>query len=315
MADTSKAGVQLVASYLMSLAMFALAGALVYFAYEVSRVSTQIPDILSSVDHTSDKVGPIVSEVVEIRELVPDILHEVAETRKLVPSVLKEIEETRKLVPSVLEQVEQTRDQIPPVLKEVESVRKELPAVLKSADKASNAVVVMSKEIEATRPLVPQFLKEVEITRKSIPPMLDRADAMIEKAREAGQEASTGAVTGFFKGLITAPFTLAGDAGRKITGMSEEEMKQYSEIDFDLIEAAALLLLNNGKKGDIRQLSNPESGFSGTLKLVSMETKEEDFTTSMCRTLQIEAYKDNKRMKTVNRTFCREEGGGWDFDE
>ncbi len=67
MLDSSKTGAQLLASYMMSLAMFALAAALIYFAYEVSRVSTQIPDILNSVDHTSDKVGPIISEVGEMR--------------------------------------------------------------------------------------------------------------------------------------------------------------------------------------------------------------------------------------------------------
>jgi len=301
MADTSKAGAQLFATYVLSLAMFALAAALIYFAYEVSRVSTQIPDILTSVDHTSENIGPIINEVGEIRELIPDILHEVEETRKLVAPILKE--------------VEQTRQQIPPILKQVEAVRKEMPAVLISADKASNAVVLMSKEIKATRPLVPKVLKEVETTRESIPPMLDRADAMIDKARVAGQEASTGAVTGFFKGLITTPFTLVGDAGRKITGMSEEEMRDYTEKDFELIEAAMLLLLNNGKKGDIRQINNPDSDFSATLKLVSMEIKEEDFTMLECRTIQFDAVKNDEKVKTVNRTFCKEEGGGWDLEE
>lgn len=301
MADTSKAGAQLFATYVLSLAMFALAVALIYFSYQVSHVSTQIPDILSSVDHTSENIGPIVSEIGEIRELIPDILHEVEETRKLVAPILKE--------------VEQTRQQIPPILKQVEAVRKEMPAVLISADKASNAVVLMSKEVKATRPLVPQVLKEVETTRESIPPMLDRADAMIDKARVAGQEASTGAVTGFFKGLITTPFTLVGDAGRQITGMSEEEMRDYTEKDFELIEAAALLLLNNGTKGDIKKIKNPDSGLSGSIKLVSMETIEEDFTVLGCRTLQIETYKNDERIKTVNRTFCKEEGGGWDLEE
>lgn len=315
MTDSGKDGAKLVASYVSSLAMFTLAGGLIYFAYEVSRVSTQIPDILTSLDHTSDKVGPIISEVVEIRELVPDILNEVAETRKLVPPILEEVKQTRLHIPPILEQIEQTREQIPPILKEVEAVRKELPAVLKSADKASNAVVVMSKEIKATRPLVPQILKEVETTRESVPPMLDRADAMIDKARDAGQEASSGAVTGFFKGLITTPFKLVGDAGRKITGMSDEEMKQYTEKDFDLIEAAVLLLLNNGKKGDIKQINNPDSGFSATLKLVSVETKEEDFTVLECRTLTFNAVKHDEKVKTVNRVFCKEEGGGWDIDE
>jgi len=300
MADTSKTGSQLFATYVLSLAMFALAGALIYFAYEVSRVSTQIPDILTSVDHTSEQVGPIISEVVEIRDLIPGILHEVEETRKLVPSILKE--------------VEQTRQQIPPILKEVEAVRKEMPAVLKSADKASNAVVVMSKEIKATRPLIPQFLKEVETTRESIPPMLDRADAMIDKARTAGQEASSGAVTGFFKGLVTAPFALVGDAGKAITGMSDEEIKQLTEKDLDLIKAAMLYLLNNGTKGEAKEISNPGSGFSATFKLVSESTREEDFATVDCRTIFYDGYKNGNRLKTVNRTFCKEKGGGWDLD-
>lgn len=315
MEDASKAGAQLIASYVMSLAMFALAAALIYFAYEVSRVSTQIPDILTSVVHTSEKVGPIVSEVGEIRGLIPDILNEVAETRKLVPPILKEIEQTRLHIPPILKEVEQTREQIPSILNEVEAVRKELPAMLKSADKASNAVVVMSKEIKATRPLVPQVLKEVETTRESIPPMLDRADAMIDKARTAGQEASSGAVTGFFKGLITTPFKLVGDAGKSITGMSEEEMQDFTDKDFDLIELSALFLLNNGKQGDVKDISNPDSGFSGSIKLVSIDTREEDFSTVNCRTLQMEANKDGERIKTVNRTFCKEDGSGWDLDE
>lgn len=315
MVDTSKQGAQLVASYVMSLAMFALAAGLIYFAYQVSRVSTQIPDILSSVDHTSDKVGPIISEVVEIRELVPDILHEVEETRKLVPPILNEVEQIRLQIPPILKEVEQTRQQIPPILKEVEAVREELPAVLKSADKASNAVVAVSKEIKATRPLVPQVLKEVETTRESIPPMLDRADAMIDKARVAGQEASSGAVTGFFKGLITAPFALVGDAGRSISGMSDEEMKLFTEKDFDLMETAVLLLLNNGEKGDVKRIKNPDSGFSGTLKFVSESIQEEDFTTLECRTIRLEAFKNDKLVKQVDRPFCKEEGGGWDIDE
>jgi len=315
MTDTSKTGAQLFATYVLSLAMFALAAALIYFAYEVSRVSTQIPDILSSVDHTSEKVGPIISEVGEIRELIPGILHEVEETRKLVPPILKEVEQTRLHIPPILKEVEQTRQQIPPILKEVEAVRKEMPAVLKSADKASNAVVVMSKEIKATRPLVPQVLKEVETTRESIPPMLDRADAMIEKARVAGQEASTGAVTGFFKGLITAPFALVGDAGKAITGMSDEEIKQLTQKDLKLGEDAALYLLNNGVKGEAKKISNPDSGFSATLKLVSESTREDDFTTLECRTIFYEGYKNGERLNTVNRTLCKEEDGGWDIDE
>ena len=96
--------------------------------------------------------------------------------------------------------------------------------------------------------------------------------------------------------------------------MSDEEIKQLTQKDIDLIETTALYLLNNGVKGDTKEISNPDSGFSATIKLVSESTREEDFTTVECRTLFYDGYKNGKRLKTVNRTFCKEEGGGWDLD-
>ncbi|UCB54987.1 MAG: hypothetical protein JSW45_00125 [Thiotrichales bacterium] len=314
MTERTRSQAQVAASFLMALSIFALSAALIYFAYVLSRVGVHLPDILDSVNQTRERVEPVLDEVSEIRKLVPDILHEVEQTRLLVPPILEEVEQTRQQIPPILEQVERTGQQIPPILKEVEAVRKEVPSILKSADKASDAVVTASKEIEATRPLIQDVVKEIETTRESIPPMLDRAEGMIDKAKEAGQEASSGAVTGFFKGLITTPFTLVGDATTSITGMSDEELQQLTQKDRDLIEVAALYLLNNGKEGDIKQVSNPDSGFTSTMKLLSIDIEEEDFTEIECRILQYEGYKDGSLLKTVNRSFCKEEGGGWDLD-
>ena len=312
MTDSTKARAQLAASFLMSFSILALTAALVYFAFVLSRLGVHLPEILNSVNQTTDRVEPVLDEVGEIRRLIPDILHEVEQTRLLVPPILEEVEQTRLQIPPILEQVERTRQQVPPILKEVEAVRKEMPAMLKSADRASSAVVTASKEIEATRPLIQDVVREVATTRESIPPMLDRAENMIAQAKVAGQEASSGAVTGFFKGLVTTPFTLVGDAVKPITGMSDEELQNLTPQDRELIEVTALYLLNNGKKGDIQKISNPDSGFSTTLKLVDIEITEEDFTETECRALQFEGYRDGKRLKTVNRTFCKEEGGGWE---
>ncbi len=301
MVDSAKTGAQLLASYVMSLAMFSLAGGLIYFAYQVSLVSSQIPEILTSVNKTSDRIEPVVSEVHDIRLLIPGILDEVEQTRALVPPLLKE--------------VELTRQQIPPILQEVESIRKELPSVLASADKASDAVVVVSKEIEATRPLVPQVLQEVETTRESIPPMLDRVDNMIDKAKVAGKEASTGAVTGFFKGIVAAPFVLVGDAGKKILGLSEEDAKQFTSKDFDLVEAASLQLLNDGHVGDIKEINNAESGYHAKIKLLSDYTKGDDVDAYQCRTIQIQSDKEGLNVKTVKKSVCKNDQGKWEFDE
>ena len=296
----NKDNAKLIASYLMSLSLFALAGSIIYFTYQVAMVSKQIPDILLRIDTTSEKVEPIIGDVGQIIELVPGIL--------------KEVEETRKMIPPILKEVELTRNQIPAVLKESEALRGELPAVLASADKASGAVTDISKQVEATRPLIPEVLKEVKATRESIPPMMDRADVLIEKARVAGKEASEGAVTGVFSGIIRAPFELMSDAGKSISGMTDEEAKQYTNKDFQLNEQASLNLLNNGSKGDEKKWKNPESGNRGVLVLSDIYSQGE-YSEIDCRTLNIKFYKDGKLHKEKNRSFCKNEDGKWALEK
>lgn len=295
---SNKDGARLVASYLFSLSLFALAGSIVYFTYQIALVSKQVPDILVSIDNTSEKVDPIIDEVAKIVELVP--------------SILKEVEETRKLIPPILEQVEQTRKQIPVVLKESAAIRGELPAILTSTDKASAAVADVAKQVEATRPLIPEVLKEVETTREAIPPMMDRADTLIEKARVAGKEASEGAVTGLFSGIVMAPFALVGDAGKSITGLSEEEAKLLDDKDFELVKNASLYLLNNGVNGEERKWNNTNSNNHGTVIVMDIY-QEGEYADIDCRTLKIQLYTKGKMIKEVPRSFCKDDDGKWDF--
>lgn len=310
MNDTSKQ----LTTVLLSLSLFALAASIAYFTYEVAIVSKQIPDILLRIDNTSEKIEPILDEISEIVDLVPPILKEVEATRKLIPPILKELEQTRKLIPTILDEVAQTRQQIPAVLKESEAIRGDLPAVLASADKASTAVTEVAKQVAATRPLIPKVLKEVETTRESIPGMLAQADVLIEKARVAGKEASQGAVTGFFKGIILAPFALVGDAGKSIVGLSEGKADQLDETDFKLVEKTVLDLLNNGSKGEKRQWQNSTNDTHGVVSLIDIYVKD-DFSEAECRTLNLALYKNDEEVQKVNRSFCKDDEGKWDFAE
>lgn len=305
--DAGKNGARLVASYLFSLSLFALAGSIAYFTYEMTTVSKQVPDILQSIDNTSEKIGPIIDEVGQIIDLVPPILKQVEETRKLIPPILKEVEQTRQQIPALLKESEAIRE-------ESEAIRGELPAVLASADKASAAVVDVAKQVEATRPLIPDVLKEVETTREAIPPMMNRADVLIEKARVAGQEASEGAVTGLFTGIIRAPFALVGDAGRSITGLTEAEAKQLDKKDFELVKKASLYLLNNGTKGEERQWENTDSDNHGVVVLTDIY-KEGEYAEIDCRSLDIELYKKDKMIKQAPRSFCKDSAGKWALDK
>ncbi|MBT8118565.1 MAG: hypothetical protein KJN89_02510 [Gammaproteobacteria bacterium] len=314
MKAVDKSNARLIASYLLPLSLFALAGSIVYFTYQVSMVSKQIPHILQRIDTTSEKVEPIIGDVGEIIDLVPPILKEIEEIRKLVPPILSEVEQTRNMIPPILAEVEQTRLQIPTVLDESEAIRGELPALLASADRASAAVDGVSKQVEATRPLIPEVLKEVETTRESIPPMMDRADQLIEKARVAGKEASEGAVTGVFSGIIMAPFALVSDAGKGISGLSDEEAKNYTDKDFELNQEALLKLLNTASKGDEQKWNNPESGNYGFLKLSDIYSEGEYFEIE-CRTINIRFYKEEKLFKQGDRSFCKNEDGKWQLSE
>ena len=310
MNDTHK----LIGSYFFSLSLFALAASIAYFTYEVASVSKQIPDILVRIDNTSEKIEPILDEVSGIVDLVPPILKEVEATRKLIPPILKEVKQTRQLIPPILDEVALTRQQIPAVLKESQAIRKDLPAVLASADKASLAVSDVAKQVEKTRPLIPEVLKEVETTRESIPGMMAQADVLIEKARLAGKEASQGAVTGFFKGIILAPFALVGDVGRSIVGLSEKEAKELNQTDYDLVEKAVLELLNNGSVDDEQKWANPANGTHGVVTLVDIYEKD-DFSENECRKLDLELFKDGDKMQDTSRAFCKDDEGKWGFAE
>jgi surface antigen/archaellum component FlaC len=305
--NTTKDNARLIASYLMSLSLFAIAGSIAYFTYEVAIISKYIPDVLVQIDSTTDKIEPVLEEVAEITGLVPNILVKVEELHKTIPPILKEIELTRKMIPSILKEVEQTRKQIPAVLKESEAIRGELPAMLATADKASGAVVGVSEQI-------PAILIEVETTRESIPPLMDRADILIDKARVAGKEASQGAVTGIFSGILLAPFALIADAGRGLSGMSAEEAKAFTEKDFELIKQDALQLLDEGSVGDEVSWNNTESGNNGTVILAN-SYKEGEYAEIECRKLKYKSYNHDKLLNESERAFCKSDDGKWDFDE
>jgi uncharacterized protein YoxC len=298
-------------SYVLSASLFCLAAALVYFAYEASSISRQIPAILTAVESTSNEIDPIVKEVAKITEQVPLVLDEVAEVRKLVPPILNEVAETRKMVPPVLTEVEKTRLAIPPILLEVRQTRKDLPAVLKTVNTASQSVAMTAGEMKAYRPLVPEAIKQVELTREAINPALDRVDELITKAESAGKQASKGAVTGFFTGILTLPFSIVGDVGKSVAGMGEASNK-FSEKDIQVFKQARNDMLKSGHLDESREWVNPDTGTKAKLTLVKIyESHNEE-----CRRLRVEIWNANKKKeydKTAN--FCRDAQGVWKVEK
>jgi len=258
-----------IATYVLSTSLFCLAGAIFYFTFELAQIARQIPDILTSVEKTSEKIEPVVKETNKIRELISPVVTEVSEIRKQIPDILEEVRQTRKLVPHVLE------------------------------------------EVKHTRALVPPLLEEVKKTREAIPAMLSKADKIVTDAKKIGQKTSEGAVTGVITGIFKAPFKLVGGIGKTIFGTADPEKHGITEKDQEILNTKALDLLVNGKVGDTREWSNPESGNIGTFTLKeikSIDGKE-------CKTIQNIVRKNNKAIINQEFTACRINDTEWErFD-
>ncbi|WP_455207030.1 hypothetical protein [Kaarinaea lacus] len=294
-----KTDLRQVATYVLALSIFTLALAIVYFTIEVRSVSKQIPAILSAVDKTSKDIEPVVQQVGEIRDLIPPILNEWTETRKQIPLILDEVKATRELVPPVLDEVAKVREQVPSILKEVEATRQELPAILDTSNKAI-------KEVAAVRATVPDILSEVKKTRELVPPTLDRIDHMIADARVAGREASEGAVTGVFTGILMAPFKLVGNVGKSLK-LSDDEREGITEEDFELLHEAAKSLAVKSVNETTRW-KNPKTGTYGNIKLLKIFEKDD----RECRTALFEIWKQGKNKIAKEVNFCKTEEGTWE---
>lgn len=295
--DESVMGKREAATYVLAASIFSLAGALVYFAYHASLIGAQIPAIVDSIDDTADTVHPIVAEVAGIREQIP--------------AILNEVEEVRKLVPPVLAEVKATRQTIPPILKESEQLRADLPEVLKSVNNVSWAVSQTNKQLKAYQPIVPEALEEIRLTREAIDPALDRVDVLIAKAGQAGREASEGAVTGVFTGILTAPFRMVGGIGTSITGLTQDEAKHFNETELAEYRKTAGELINSGTEGDSSEWKSSDSNARGKFTIMKIYTKDG----RKCEVLKSEAWKNNKRVVNKTHDLCLNGNNEWELQK
>ena len=298
---------RIIATYVLSLALFSLAGALVYFTVTVSTVRQEIPGITESISHVSDKVESVIKEFDKVRDLVPPILHEVEQIRKQIPPILKETAAIRDLVPPILHEAEQLRAQIPPILKESIAIREQVPSVVESVHKASAAIEMAAKEVAASRPVVTDLTVQIETTTQAIPPMLDHAEQIVDKAEGIGEKAGRGIVTGTVTGVVTSPFAVVGNIGRSLTGHSDKVARQYNDTDYKLIEETVLKLCHGHDIGTSMDWNNQDSSSHGTVTLKAAH----DSDRRECRTLTVKTMKGEKVLGENEITACRQDGGKW----
>jgi surface antigen len=129
---------------------------------------------------------------------------------------------------------------------------------------------------------------------------------MIERARVAGREASEGAVTGFFTGILTAPFRVVGGVGNMIAPGSSAA-KYFTEQDYELMRQA-IGPLSEASVGITQSWQNPESDTRGTLTLLRIYEHEG----GECRDVKNQAWKGSTKVYDDVLTFCESGDGRWE---
>lgn len=276
--------VKLLGSAMLSLGLLAVASALVYFSYTLSLVNQSVPAILAQAEITLDKVDPVLAQV--------------EATRRNIAAVHQQI-------PPVLEEVKAVRQQIPPVLKEVAALRQALPPMI---DTTAKSIHEASVTVDKLEPHIPQVLEEVRETREAMPELMTRAETLVANAGKAGREASSGAVVGFFGGIISAPFRIIGGIGKGFAnaiGLTAES--GFTEQDIKLAEDATNKAIRKAAIGNAVEWENTDSNNRGTVTLLEQHVVGEQ----ACFLIRYQAYAASGETHDSETEVCQDAEGNW----
>jgi len=250
-----------------SISQALLAIAIAYFAYALLNFSKEIPSFIKAIDRTTPHISTIVDEVELVRAEVTQVRILVD---KQVPAILQQINNILPLVEQGLEQSEHYSKQLPNLWQHLDKVemqlqvlQKDLPKILKRID----AVVLTSNDVISEsakwRPHSTKYLIEIEHSRDDIPQYLTRIENIVIDAKSIGKEASSGLVSGIFKGVISLPFeVVAGLTG--IVDTKSRSAKNLTANDVTMLQEKVLILLEDNSKKQIFW-QNGESGNRGKI--------------------------------------------------
>lgn len=289
--------------YAIAVSVLCLAASITYFAQQLSSLEK----VAETLAVYRDVAPELVAEVASISEKIPSVVDEVAAVRAEIPAVVAEVTAVRAQIPAVLDEVSALRrETIPAVLVEIDALRKTtIPAVLdESQSLRSDTIPMVVTESTALREqTIPALLSEVKITREQMPELLAQAN---EVARSAGRNASEGAVSGFFTGLVRAPLNIA-------SGVSESMFKGKSltEIDKQMLTEASHKVLAKDYLEAKEVWENTASGRRGEVTISAMSVADDE----RCRTLSFNGYHKRKSLGATNVNVCHDAKGVWTIVE
>ncbi|WP_057832683.1 hypothetical protein [Colwellia sp. TT2012] len=235
-----------------------LAVAIAFLAWSLFKFTLQLPAIISVIEKTTQTVDSVSPKITDIVTEVALVRVEVAKVRALVaqqaPEILSQVAASLPVVQQVIVESEYYSRQLPALLSQLASIEQQvvklqasMPAILKRVDDVVNTTNNTTAEVARWRAHSTRYLEEIELSRDYIPQYLSRIENTIVDAKTIGKEASSGLVSGFFKGVITLPFeVVAGLAG--IVDVNSRSAKYLTAQDVALMQEKVVVLLNDSKQ-------------------------------------------------------------------
>ncbi|MFQ3208991.1 MAG: hypothetical protein ACI9HU_000473 [Colwellia sp.] len=293
---------------LLALAIAFLALSLFKFTLHVPAIISVIEKTIKTVDSVSPRVEGIINEVALVRL-------EVGKVRELVsqqtPVILAQVQDSLPVVQQVVVESEYYSRQLPIVLSQLASIEQQLeqlqefmPAVLKRIDAVVETTNNTTTEVAQWRPHSIRYLEEIELSRDYIPQYLSRIENTIVDAKTLGSEASSGLVSGFFKGVISLPFEMvSGLTG--IVDVDSRSAKYLTAQDVALMQEKVVALLSDSNQ--TKSLwQNVKSGNRGTIT----QGKTTKRNKKQCINVIFKNY-FGKDKETLTEIMCIDEQGLW----
>ena len=293
---------------LLAIAIALLALSLFKFTMHVPAIISAIEKTTKTVDLVSPKVDDIVNEVALVRV-------EVSKVRKLVaqqtPVILSQVEASLPVVQQVVVESEYYSRQLPALLdqianieQQVEKLQTSMPAILKRVDAVVKTTNNTTEEVARWRPHSSRYLEEIELSREYIPDYLSRIENTVVDAKTIGSEASSGLVSGFFKGVISLPFeVVSGLTG--IVDADSRSAKYLTAQDVALMQEKVVALLNDSNQTKAAW-QNVKSGNRGTI----IKGKKTTRNKQQCLMVTFNNHFGNDK-ETLKELMCVNDKGLW----
>ena len=293
---------------LLAIAIALLALSLFKFTMHVPAIISAIEKTTKTVDLVSPKVDDIVNEVALVRV-------EVSKVRKLVaqqtPVILSQVEASLPVVQQVVVESEYYSRQLPALLnqitnieQQVEKLQTSMPAILKRVDAVVKTTNNTTEEVARWRPHSTRYLEEIELSREYIPDYLSRIENTVVDAKTIGSEASSGLVSGFFKGVINLPFeVVSGLTG--IVDADSRSAKYLTAQDVALMQEKVVALLNDSNQTKAAW-QNVKSGNRGTI----IKGKKTTRNKQQCLMVIFNNHFGNDK-ETLKELMCVNDKGLW----